>query len=357
MTVQTSSSVTAPDAADIFRELVEHLSENDIPGERVSDRKLRFEHEGCRLDFGHDDAALTIDISAPDANMLYFLKEAAAGHVAEINPAVGETLLWSDDVPSRTESGRPSNFHDLTVAARREVYPGMLRLTLIGDRIEALGSGGLHVKLMRPVRDDVEVRWPEVAENGVTRWPKGPHRLHVRYFTLRHLRLERGEVDVDVVRHDGGQISDWAAQAAVGDKIGIMGPAGDAHLPPDAKRVFLCGDETALPAIARLVDGASELVSGQALIALPAGVSLHDYMPRTAFDVRVISRSDFSARCLDEARAMIGAQSVDFAWFGGEAADANAMRALFKQDLGLAKGRQLSVAYWRQGEAGRADRI
>lgn len=357
MTVQTFTSVAAPDAAEIFRDLVEHLSESDVAGERLSDRSLRFEREGCRLDFSHDDSALTVDIAAPDANMLYFLKEAAAGHIAEINPAVGKSLVWSDDLPSRSESGRPSNFHELTLAERREVYPGMMRLTLTGQGIDALGSGGLHVKLMRPVRDDVEVRWPEVAENGVTQWPKGDHRLHVRYFTLRHVRMERGEVDIDVVRHDGGKISDWAAQASVGDRIGIMGPAGDAELPRNARRVFLCGDETALPAIARLVSGAAAPVSGQALIALPAGVRAEAYLPPTTFDVRTLPRTEFSARCVNAARDLIGAEGPDFAWFGGEAADANAMRAVFKHELGLAKGRQLSVAYWRQGEAGRADRI
>ena len=357
MNAETRTAILIPDAAAAFAHLVDHLCEQDIEHETLSQSHTRFTREGCRLDFSHGDSMLTIEISAPDANMLYFLKEAMAAHVGDIDSASGHDIVWEDAFASSRADGTPFNFHELTLVRRREILPGMIRLTFSGEDVTPLAEGGLHVKLMRPAIDSgAPPQWPGVASNGVTLWPQGDRKLHVRYFTIRHARPRQGEVDIDVVQHAGGMISDWALKAAPGDVIGVMGPAGDAHLPHNGGPILLAGDETALPAIARILEALPQDQDGTAIIAMADETAPQAYLPSTNLDVTVLAKSRFQRECVKTAEAFIRrGQRYSFAWFGGEAENANAMRRLFKEGLGLGKGGQLSVAYWQKGKRGRAD--
>ncbi|MEO1612540.1 MAG: SIP domain-containing protein [Pseudomonadota bacterium] len=47
---------------------------------------------------------------------------------------------------------------------------------------------------------------------------------------------------------------------------------------------------------------------------------------------------------------------VSFGWFAGEFASAQAVRDVFKRQFGLAKKKQMSVAYWRAGAPGHSSR-
>ncbi|WP_194791013.1 siderophore-interacting protein [Pseudomonas sp. UFMG81] len=95
----------------------------------------------------------------------------------------------------------------------------------------------------------------------------------MRTYTLRALRREVCEVDVDFVLHGvNGPASAWATTARVGDRLQMVAPnlayAGDPggyewKPPRNARHILLVGDETALPAIAgileQLADEAPEL--------------------------------------------------------------------------------------------------
>lgn len=90
----------------------------------------------------------------------------------------------------------------------------------------------------------------------------------LRSFTLRRRRPGTRLVEIDFVLHgDTGPAAAWAERAEPGQRLGMVGPSA-LYAPPvplaeaaaAADWVLLAGDETALPAIATLVE------------ALPAGV-------------------------------------------------------------------------------------
>lgn len=358
MSAETKTAVVLPDPAKSFRGLVDHIAEHGIDHDIVSDSHVRFSREGCTFAFSHEGQELRIAITAPNENMLFFLKEAAAAHVVEIDPVAGEELVWIDADATPNTGDRPVNFHELQLVGRREAFPGMIRLTLSGDTAGHLADGGLHVKLMRPAVDHGKApQWPTVAANGITVWPQGDQKLHVRYFTIRHARPEAGEVDIDVVYHAGGMISDWAVKASPGDVIGVMGPAGGS-LPGVDGPVLLAGDETALPAIARIMETLPAGQQGTVLVAMPDDAAASAYFPKTGLRLIRLSGDQFRSRCVDIARDVAEAGlKPAFAWFAGEFSTANAMRKVFKDEFSLAKGRQLSVSYWEQGKRGAADRL
>ena len=74
-----------------------------------------------------------------------------------------------------------------------------------------------------------------------------------RRYTIRHARPDAGELDLDVLLHGDGPGSRWGATAADGDEIAFQGPRGKLVL-TDADWHLLCGDESALPAIAAIAE-------------------------------------------------------------------------------------------------------
>ncbi|MEM9280006.1 MAG: siderophore-interacting protein [Pseudomonadota bacterium] len=357
MTTKTQTSVILPDVTKSFAILVEHISEHGIEFQRVSEQQVKFTHEGCSLDFSHDEQELFLELLAPTENMLFFLKEAAAAHIMEIDPVAGENIIWAGAEITTNTDGTPVNFLELSLKKREEIFPGIIRLTLSSDGLQNFPKDGLHVKLMHPKNTTEHPVWPGVAPNGMTVWPKGEDELHVRYFTIRNVRVDAGEIDIDVVQHKGGMISDWAYSAAVGELIGIMGPGGGS-VPDVAGNLLLAGDETALPAIARILEELPSGQKGKVVAAAPNLETLHSYLPSSNMEYHSLETASFRAECENFIEGLYTADiPPDYAWFGGEFSNANDIRKIFKEKFGLSKGKQLSVSYWEMGKRGAADVI
>ncbi|HEY0637892.1 MAG TPA: siderophore-interacting protein [Pseudonocardiaceae bacterium] len=88
----------------------------------------------------------------------------------------------------------------------------------------------------------------------------------MRSYTLRAVRPDSFDIDFHLHAGDPGPATSWALSAAVGDTLGMFGPAAYFARPVPladtlaASRVLLIGDETAVPAIETI------------LPAVPAGV-------------------------------------------------------------------------------------
>lgn len=78
----------------------------------------------------------------------------------------------------------------------------------------------------------------------------------MRGFTVRSYDRERNVMAVDFVLHGAdGPASRWGAAARPGDVLGMVGPSSLYARPlPAARRMLLAGDESALPAIATVLE-------------------------------------------------------------------------------------------------------
>ena len=110
-------------------------------------------------------------------------------------------------------------------------------------------------------------------------------RGHLRTYTARAARIDAAEpeIDIDVVLHldrhgGGGPATVWAARAQPGGGLTVLGPnrhhdapSGFEWRPPAGERVrvLLAGDETALPAIAGILQTLGHEYVGHALIEVP----------------------------------------------------------------------------------------
>ena len=77
----------------------------------------------------------------------------------------------------------------------------------------------------------------------------------MRDYTPRRYDLDTLELDIDFVLHGDGPASTWAEQAKPGQFLHIGGPRGSMIVPDIFDSYLLIGDETALPAIARRLEG------------------------------------------------------------------------------------------------------
>jgi NADPH-dependent ferric siderophore reductase len=139
-----------------------------------------------------------------------------------------------------------------TLAARRALTPRMLRITLA---CEAFGPdwpieqpGEIITLLFAPPGEEIVLPLEGWA------FPPGVDQPW-RNYTVRRHDAAAGEIDVDVVLHEPrGPACTWAARAPIGADVGYAGPRVDFAPREDAEWLLLCGDETALPAIAAILE-------------------------------------------------------------------------------------------------------
>jgi NADPH-dependent ferric siderophore reductase len=210
------------------------------------------------------------------------------------------------------------------------------------------------VSLLVPQVGDAAPRWPVVARDGRIVWPLGAHGVTLRSYTARRQDPDRGELEIDFVLHGDGPAATWAAAAAPGAVLGVAGggPLGDRP----AGQLLLAGDETALPAIHRILDAAAPSARGVVLLEV-AGPAEEQVLPAPpGVTVRWLHRGPTApgtSTLLADAVAALGRFDGDdvFAWVAAESGTVRTIRADLRGRWGLGRSQHHAIGYWRRGRA------
>ncbi|SFT47427.1 NADPH-dependent ferric siderophore reductase, contains FAD-binding and SIP domains [Geodermatophilus amargosae] len=258
--------------------------------------------------------------------------------------------------PSEGEAhlpGSPRPVDVLTVVSVVEVTPSVRRVVLSGTP-DAVAATGPTVNLLVPRVGDPDPRWPAVARDGRIVWPAGSHGISLRSYTARRQDPGRGEVDVDFVLHGDGPAAAWAGAAAPGALLGVAGSGALGDRP--AGTLLLAGDETALPAISRILAAADPASRGVALVEV-AGPEEEQTLARPpGVEVRWLHRGGTppgESTLLADAVAALDRPAGDdvFAWVAAESAAVRAVRADLRSRWGLTRAQHHAIGYWRRGRA------
>ncbi|MGY1740857.1 MULTISPECIES: siderophore-interacting protein [unclassified Blastococcus] len=247
----------------------------------------------------------------------------------------------------------PRDVDVLTVVSVGDVTPTVRRVVLTGTA-EAVAAAGPTVNLLVPRAGDESPRWPQVARDGRVVWPAGAHGVALRSYTARRQNPGRGEVEIDFVLHGDGPAAAWAAAAAPGAVLGVGG-RGELGIRPAAS-LLLAGDETALPAITRILAEAPPATAGLALVEV-AGPGEEQPLPAPAgVAVRWLHRGGTppgEGTLLADAVAALDRPAGDdvFAWVAAESAAVRAIRADLRARWGLGRAQHHAIGYWRRGRA------
>lgn len=348
--IVTETCVPTKDAQSMLSAFVSHIeSDHEVDMETDQAGARYIENAGFRITLSAKEEGLGIHISGPNPEMMVFFKDAVVQHVAAFDPEIASALRWSGETAKAGDL--PENFRVLRLLRKSHPMPGLVRVTVTSDDDGLFSTQGIHLKMMLPETPGRAPVWPSMGENGAPVWPQGDDRLHARYLTIRHVRPSVREMDLDVVEHGDGLISSWASHANIGEDIGAMGPAGEAVLPL-AQDYLLASDLTGAPALARYLENMPPNTNGQVLCEASDLEQLSEYLPQTHFALTPIPSTAFSTVLREAVNNTLRPGRTDYALFTGEFDDAQYMRKIFKGPLGLGKGQQISVAYWRRGQVG-----
>ncbi|WP_432514619.1 siderophore-interacting protein [Kineococcus sp. SYSU DK001] len=304
--------------------------------------------------------------------------------------------------------------HEVRVAAVRRVGVSFVRVTLTSPELGGFGAGGYDQRFKVLLLDRPLAAYDPPEGDWYTWWRELPDdvRPAMRTYTVRAFRPATArawaELDVDFVLHGvhgghAGPASRWAAGAAVGDRLGIVGPSspgtgrmwGVEWAPPaEARTLLLAGDETAVPAVSAILEQLPAGVRATALLEVPDALDLLDLPSAADLTVEWLPRNgshapgellqrrvhevasalvDEVSSPLDDTDALDDAlDDVDldtgilwevpehaeaagpealYAWLAGEAGVVKALRRHLVREVGVPRTSVAFMGYWREGRA------
>ncbi|HEQ1703654.1 siderophore-interacting protein [Stenotrophomonas sp. GD03701] len=285
---------------------------------------------------------------------------------------------------------------EVALKERRVLSPSLDRMVFTGADVARMKTEGpdQRIKVFFPLPGQDVPQVPS-GEDWYPRYRALPddQRPPIRTYTIRQLRAEQGEVDVDFVLHgETGPASRWAIHARPGDRVVLLAPDADCadssegwewKPPAGVGQVLLVADETALPAVAGILEELAALAdpprtlallevaqAGDAvplkapstaeLVWLPRGQAAHGQPLLQAVQARLAAVSavsvgdeleeiDVDAQILWE-QADASVAGPLYAWVAGEAGAVMAIRRHLVRDCGLDRRAITFMGYWRHGK-------
>lgn len=283
---------------------------------------------------------------------------------------------------------------EVALKERRVLSPSLHRLVFTGADVARMKTEGpdQRIKVFFPLPgqdapdvpsgEDWYARYRALADD---------QRPPMRTYTLRQLRAAQGEVDVDFVLHgETGPASRWATHARPGDRVVLLAPDADCaessegwewKPPAGVGQVLLVADETALPAVAGILEELAAQVDPPRVLALlevageggaialkappttelvwlPRGQAAYGQALVQAVQARLAASSVVAGDALDEIdvdaqilweQSDAGVAGPFYAWVAGEAGAVMAIRRHLVRDCGLDRRALTFMGYWRQG--------
>ena len=313
-----------------------------------------------------------------------------------------------------TQHALPMILDEVEVVRVDRLSPSFVRVELGGACLADFGVDGplydQRIKLVFPgVPGGPPPSFEGADESWFETWLARPEeeRGHMRTYTVRDVRGEgedtRLVVDIVVHADDHGAVGpgcDWAARAAVGDRVVLMGPrrgqfyGGIECDPGTARRLLLGGDETAVPAICATLAQLPWNATGAAFLEVPTAADVLTVQHPEGVEVVWLAREgephgstlqtavlahlgagsgpvaepedvdpdlwetptySSSGEDVEGGRTLVGHDLEDlYAWIAGESGLVTGLRRVLVKDLGVDRRQVAFMGYWRKGVAMRS---
>jgi NADPH-dependent ferric siderophore reductase len=252
--------------------------------------------------------------------------------------------------------------HLTRVVRAEQRTPHVRRITFGGGDLETFSPLGhpdqfLYLLLPPPGRNELTIdasfTWEAFYTMADDERPVGA------YYTVRHHRPDRAEIDVDVVLHGDGPVvpndgagaaSRWAAQARPGDPVALWGPRTTFTPPPDTDWYLLVADDTGLPAVAALHDWLPTEAVARVVIEVHDVAEEQPLFAGPGMGVDWLHRNGAApgtTALADAVRVLDLPTGTGYAWGGGESRTMTAIRRYLRQERGWERGRVSLTPYWR----------
>lgn len=328
LTFPTLRQLLLNEAATNGLPILEQVGEHLMLGSEVGAFGVSATPDGVRL-----------HVRAQDENGLFVLRDAVMAQLDLLLPGRTQSLRWSD---TPAAGALPPNFQFATVISKEMLGQDFFRLHLKLDRHDSFTDAAIHFRFVLPAPENRAPDWPSLKENGSIVWPQGDKQLHRPVYTTRCLDRATGVMVADVFKHDGGRVTERVSALGIGDKLALIGPGGSGVL--DREVVTLCGDETAYPAIARILDTLPKGARATVLLSNRSGAQDYPMPDGPDVQLRWIATPE-TPKFAAAAAAAYRQQGEGFLWFAAEASEVAEMRRIVKEE-GWSKDDVYAASYW-----------
>ncbi|MEP9361374.1 siderophore-interacting protein [Nocardioides sp. CN2-186] len=213
-----------------------------------------------------------------------------------------------------------ANQYDATVLRREQLADHLVRLTLGGPDLAAFESTGIPDE------------WVGLVV---------PGQFQSRYYTVRS--WSGGELMLDIVVHDVGLVTEWAARDVAGETVTVTEAKGSFAMPADAAWLILVGDLTAMPAMARI----SESTDVPTRIWAEVPDDMTGYLPAGADVSWLTPPGDGESRLAEAVETIDWPAGDGYFWMAGESAQMRAIRKHLMRERKLPSTAYDVMGYWR----------
>ena len=238
------------------------------------------------------------------------------------------------------------------------ITPRLVSVLVTGDELDGFTDAAptSHLKVFLPVDGQAEPNLPTFTPDGPVYADAGPRPV-VRTYTPRRYDPAAKILEIQFLLHGEGPASDWARQAKPGDKLAVGGPGGRFSLEPAADHWWLAADESAIPAVATLLEALPETASVDAHIEVDGPEDEIELGGPAKATVTWHHRRDHSSFGAELRTAARGAAIGDGAriWVACEAAAMRDIRRYFTRERAIPVTQLVTRGYWRAGEQNHPD--
>ncbi len=260
-----------------------------------------------------------------------------------------EAVAW----PTILRELRVVRVADVTETTRRVTLTGeqLNQFAVAGGTAAAFRSDGFddHVKLLVPLegtdRPPLPVQGPDRLEWGGA----GGRPVAKDYTPRRHVPgPDGGELDLDFVLHEGGFAAGWARRTQPGDPAWIVGPTRSLLLPTRIDRLVLAADETALPAVGRLLDELASRTPGfetTIVVDVPSPVSIQELPQPPGVTIQWVHDSDAWLEAISD---LPWPDVTTFCWVAAESGAVRRARRFLTDTRAVPRDCLDATGYWRR---------
>ncbi|VVA46396.1 Vibriobactin utilization protein ViuB [Serratia ficaria] len=251
-----------------------------------------------------------------------------------------------------TEAPRSRAPYLIAVSAIQDITPHLRRITFSAPdlRYYPANAAAAHIKVFLPQPGQERPDLPTLTENG-PRWAAHAMRPIVRTYSIRAVRPEQEEVDIEFALHDhNGPAVEFARNARAGDKIGISNPGGPKPMLPEADFYCLAADPSSLPALAALLEALPAHAAGHAFIRVDSAADVIDLHKPAGVELSwIIGGTEKTGDLIGQFRALTPPQAETHFWLAGEDRLVVELRRYLRRERQCDRNRLYAVPYWREG--------
>lgn len=248
---------------------------------------------------------------------------------------------------------RPAPPQLIQVKSIVDISPSIRSITFTGEKLANYPTKceGGHLKIFIAPDHQSQPALPFLTEKGRS-WPEDKPRPFVRTYTVRAIRPELNEIDIEFAMHEGvtGPAYLFARDAKPGYWLGITNPGGPDPLLPIRAHYFMAGDSSSLPAIAALLEKMPDTAMGRVVLRLDHQTDIRELTKPAGIEIDWIC-GDISqtTNLINTFKSWdIPESDVGF-WIAGEDQIIRELRRFIRREKGFGRDDIYAIPYWRYG--------